>query len=204
VPVVAITFSFRGASFPPISYAFQLKVTAQPFGLEARFFLEKHMLQREITVTVNGLDKFDNFVGDAEFQGAQMSVLHSRVPCQFAVVVSVTALHDTQSFSSHYIAGRNIATEMIRNGFGKIAEWSLVLSQDPVSLRAAESSAKKQGIRIWKVIFWLASELRVSSWLLQIHCFHAPVWNAGLQATSLRRDNYWKHVHWPRDVRPER
>ena len=98
----------------------------EPFALEARFFSEMNVLQREIQVTVRGVDKGGNALAKVDFQRWDPQR-------QRRVII-------------------NLSEELLRLGFAKIAEWSLS-ALSPLSgehLRSLERQARAARLRVWR------------------------------------------------------
>lgn len=87
----------------------------EPFALEAKFFTEVRLLNRDVNIRIEDADDYGNVYG--------------------------TVIHPNG----------NIAVSLLRNGFGKIQDWSIRLIEDPSIYRDAQKEAQKQRIRKWRV-----------------------------------------------------
>ncbi len=88
--------------------------TAEPFALEAHYFTESRLLQRDVEVILESVSN-RNLVG---------SVLHPN---------------------------GNIAEALLKEGFAKCVDWSLLaVTGGPEKYRQAQAGAKEKRLRIWK------------------------------------------------------
>eukprot|EP00968_Pinguiococcus_pyrenoidosus_P020470 scaffold2405_cov211-Pinguiococcus_pyrenoidosus.AAC.4 len=88
----------------------------EPYSREAKHFTEVRLLQRELDVVLEGLDRYGNLVG---------TMLHPK---------------------------GNISVELLKNGFGRVADWSIGFTgtDAATAMRQAEATAKRQQLRIWR------------------------------------------------------
>jgi staphylococcal nuclease domain-containing protein 1 len=81
--------------------------------MEAQAFTETRLLNRDVQVLLQGVDKSGNLFGSIVF------------------------------------AKGNISQRLLEQGLGKLVPWSAALSPDAAVLKAAESQAKAQKVRMW-------------------------------------------------------
>jgi len=94
---------------------------AHPFAHEARHFTEIHLLNREVTVLFDSVDKFKNLYGSILLSGEEKK----DEPLIFQ-------------------------ERLLQEGLVKLSEWSAINSKYSARLREAENKAKKSKLRVWK------------------------------------------------------
>jgi len=94
---------------------------AQPFAKEARYYTEMRLLNREVTVLFEGVDKFNNLFGTIIISEDEKS-------------------KDPVTYQE----------ELLLKGLAKLVEFSAAHSKYLPRFRAAENIAKQQKQRIWK------------------------------------------------------
>lgn len=90
----------------------------EPFALEARFFVERHLLHRTINLTLTApseVNRPGEFYGNIE------------------------------------LAGHTLASQLLRNGYAKLVEWSAPPSELE-SLKKCQEEAMTKKLRLWKYI----------------------------------------------------
>ncbi|CAE7928549.1 Tudor-SN, partial [Symbiodinium sp. KB8] len=136
----------------------------EPFAREAKHFVEARLLQRDINVIINGTDKFN--VGFARCGRRLVALLRAKFQNFLGVVDHPKG---------------NIAVELLKHGYGKMADWSVGKHQRTVfffagptglfvlgfvedkgavfEMRNAERTAKLQRLRLWQGFVPSASKL---------------------------------------------
>ncbi|KAL0482973.1 staphylococcal nuclease RISC complex protein [Acrasis kona] len=94
---------------------------AHPFAHEARHFTEIHLLNREVTVLFDSVDKFKNLYGN--------------------ILISAEDKKDEPLIFQE---------RLLQEGLVKLSEWSAINSKYVARLREAENKAKKNKLRVWK------------------------------------------------------
>eukprot|EP01113_Clastostelium_recurvatum_P025617 TRINITY_DN3083_c0_g1_i3.p1 TRINITY_DN3083_c0_g1~~TRINITY_DN3083_c0_g1_i3.p1 ORF type:complete len:975 (+),score=300.57 TRINITY_DN3083_c0_g1_i3:47-2926(+) len=89
----------------------------EPFYKEAKAFAETNLLNREVSFTLDGVDKQNNFFGSIQY------------------------------------VGRDVAEEMLRQGFGTYVAWSATPrgAETCAKLREAERGAREKKARVWSL-----------------------------------------------------
>lgn len=95
------------------------EVAPDPFGREAKHFTEIRVLNRDVRIVLEGVDKFSNLIGSVYYPDGDLA--------------------------------KDLALELVENGFAKYVEWSATLLEDDAKrkLKNAELQAKKTRLRIW-------------------------------------------------------
>ncbi|KAI4343532.1 hypothetical protein L6164_010870 [Bauhinia variegata] len=95
------------------------ETTADPFAHEAKFFTEMRVLNRDVRIVLEGVDKFSNLIGSVYYSDGE--------------------------------AAKDLALELVENGFAKYVEWSANMMEEDAKrrLKTAELQAKKSRLRIW-------------------------------------------------------
>ncbi|CAI9267357.1 unnamed protein product [Lactuca saligna] len=95
------------------------EVAPDPYGREAKHFSEIRVLNRDVRIVLEGVDKFSNLIGSVYYPDGE--------------------------------SAKDLALELIENGFAKYVEWSASMMEDEArrKLKAAELQAKKNKIRLW-------------------------------------------------------
>ncbi|XP_024973253.1 ribonuclease TUDOR 1-like [Cynara cardunculus var. scolymus] len=95
------------------------EVAPDPYGREAKHFTEIRVLNRDVRIVLEGVDKFSNLIGSVYYPDGE--------------------------------AAKDLALELIENGFAKYVEWSAIMMEDEArrKLKAAELQAKKSKLRLW-------------------------------------------------------
>ncbi|GAB4848598.1 Translin-1 [Ancistrocladus abbreviatus] len=116
-PRAPLTSAQRLAAVP----ASATEVSPEPFGREAKHFTETRVLNREVRIVLEGVDKFSNLIGSVYYPDGD----------------SPTA--------------KDLALELVVNGLAKYVEWSANMMEEDARrrLKLAELQAKKERIRIW-------------------------------------------------------
>ncbi|KAL5564736.1 hypothetical protein UlMin_027900 [Ulmus minor] len=92
---------------------------ADPFAAEAKYFTETRVLNREVRIVLEGVDKFSNLIGSVYYPDGE--------------------------------SAKDLALELIENGFAKYVEWSANMMEEEAKrrLKTAELQAKKTRLKIW-------------------------------------------------------
>ncbi|KAI3684387.1 hypothetical protein L6452_33610 [Arctium lappa] len=95
------------------------EVAPDPYGREAKHFTEIRVLNRDVRIVLEGVDKFSNLIGSVYYPDGE--------------------------------AAKDLALELIENGFAKYVEWSASMMEDEArrKLKTAELQAKKSKLRLW-------------------------------------------------------
>lgn len=95
------------------------EVAADPYGREAKHFTEIRVLNRDVRIVLEGVDKFSNLIGSVYYSDGE--------------------------------SAKDLAMELIENGYAKYVEWSASMMEDEArrKLKAAELQAKKTKLRLW-------------------------------------------------------
>lgn len=95
------------------------EVAADPYGREAKHFTEIRVLNRDVRIVLEGVDKFSNLIGSVYYSDGE--------------------------------SAKDLAMELIENGYAKYVEWSASMMEDEArrKLKAAELQAKKSKLRLW-------------------------------------------------------
>ncbi|KAI3512755.1 hypothetical protein L1887_20074 [Cichorium endivia] len=95
------------------------EVAPDPYGREAKHFTEIRVLNRDVRIVLEGVDKFSNLIGSVYYPDGD--------------------------------SAKDLALELIENGFAKYVEWSASMMEDEArrKLKAAELEAKKKKLRLW-------------------------------------------------------
>ncbi|GAB4847393.1 Translin-1 [Ancistrocladus abbreviatus] len=97
------------------------EVSPDPFAREAKHFTETRVLNREVRIVLEGVDKFSNLIGSVYYPDGD----------------SPTA--------------KDLALELVVNGLARYVEWSANMMEEDARrrLKSAELQVKKDRIRIW-------------------------------------------------------
>ncbi|KAG6481964.1 ribonuclease TUDOR 2-like [Zingiber officinale] len=116
-----------GETRPPLTSAQRLaaspasltEVAPDPFGRDAKHFTETRILNRDVRIVLEGVDKFSNLIGSVYYPDGDTA--------------------------------KDLALELVQNGFAKYVEWSANMMEDDAKrrLKAAELQSKKDRLRIW-------------------------------------------------------
>ncbi|KAI3761468.1 hypothetical protein L1987_51885 [Smallanthus sonchifolius] len=95
------------------------EVSPDAFGREAKHFTEIRVLNRDVRIVLEGVDKFSNLIGSVYYSDGE--------------------------------SAKDLAMELIENGYAKYVEWSASMMEDEArrKLKAAELQAKKSKLRLW-------------------------------------------------------
>ncbi|KAJ4756132.1 Nuclease domain-containing protein 1 [Rhynchospora pubera] len=95
------------------------EVPPDPFAREAKHFTEIRVLNRDVRIVLEGVDKNNNLIGSVYYPDGD--------------------------------AAKDLALDLIKNGFAKYVEWSGNMMEDEAKrkLKAAELQAKKDRLRMW-------------------------------------------------------
>ncbi|CAI8619265.1 unnamed protein product [Vicia faba] len=95
------------------------ETVADPFALEAKFFTEMRVLNRDVRIVLEGVDKFSNLIGSVYYPDGE--------------------------------SAKDLALELVENGFAKYVEWSANMMEDEAKrrLKTAELQAKKSKLKLW-------------------------------------------------------
>lgn len=95
------------------------EVSPDAFGREAKHFTEIRVLNRDVRIVLEGVDKFSNLIGSVYYSDGE--------------------------------SAKDLAMELIENGYAKYVEWSASMMEDEArrKLKAAELQAKKTKLRLW-------------------------------------------------------
>lgn len=95
------------------------EVSPDPYGREAKHFTEIRVLNRDVRIVLEGVDKFSNLIGSVYYSDGE--------------------------------SAKDLAMELIENGYAKYVEWSASMMEDEArrKLKAAELLAKKTKLRLW-------------------------------------------------------
>ncbi|XAR50415.1 Micrococcal nuclease [Bertholletia excelsa] len=101
------------------SAASSVEVAPDPFGREAKHFTEIRVLNRDVRIVLEGVDKFSNLIGSVYYPDGE--------------------------------SAKDLALELVENGYAKYVEWSASLMEDDAKrrLKSAELQAKKTRLRLW-------------------------------------------------------
>jgi len=102
----------------------------EPVGLEAKFFIERHLLNRTVVVVITA-------PGEAKRQN--------------------------EFYGSISFAGRSLASQLIKNGYGKLVEWNAP-PKEVDELKKLQKEAIGQKLRIWKHIEAVESAGKRKEW----------------------------------------
>ncbi|KAI4336418.1 hypothetical protein L6164_014947 [Bauhinia variegata] len=95
------------------------ETAADPFASEAKFFTEMRVLNRDVRIVLEGVDKFSNLIGSVYYSDGE--------------------------------AAKDLALELVENGFAKYVEWSANMMEEDAKrkLKTSELQSKKNRLRIW-------------------------------------------------------
>ncbi|KAL7618083.1 hypothetical protein Lser_V15G03852 [Lactuca serriola] len=95
------------------------EVSPDPYGREAKHFTEIRVLNRDVRIVLEGVDKFSNLIASVYYSDGEST--------------------------------KDLAMELIENGYAKYVEWSASMMEDEArrKLEAAELLAKKTKLGIW-------------------------------------------------------
>ncbi|KAJ7945200.1 Ribonuclease [Quillaja saponaria] len=95
------------------------ETAADPFAPDAKFFTEMRVLNRDVRIVLEGVDKFSNLIGSVYYSDGE--------------------------------SAKDLALELVENGFAKFVEWSANMMEEEAKrrLKIAELEAKKSRLRIW-------------------------------------------------------
>jgi endonuclease YncB( thermonuclease family) len=150
---------------------------AAPFAREARFFVESRLLNRDVQVKLEGVDKNGSLLGtamhpQARTQGGVACVCALRASrivrrgdhvCNHALaggsslwlcsrlVVGREGAHDRRSSPFSLLSSQgNMSIELVKLGLARVADWSSHVCDHAPALRAAERAAKEKRLRLWR------------------------------------------------------
>jgi staphylococcal nuclease domain-containing protein 1 len=72
-PYHLITFNLSGVSVPGIRRQEDGSEVAAPFAREAKFLVERKLLNRDVKITLEGVDKYNNFFGTLKYPDGSSS-----------------------------------------------------------------------------------------------------------------------------------
>ena len=147
-PYHLITFNLSGVSVPSIRRQEDGSEVAAPFAREAKFLVERKLLNRDVKITLEGVDKYNNFFGTLKYKdGSSSSNLAIELLGEgMAKCANVPLKPFVQNLSVHL--GADSVSAMW--SLCRCVEWSMKFAAEPLLLRAAEREAKQARRRVFK------------------------------------------------------
>ena len=142
-PYHIITFQLSGVQVPSIRRQEDGSEVAAPFAHEAKFLVERKVLNRDVKITLDGVDKSGNFFGSLKY-------LDGRSSSNLAVELLGEGMAKcAKSPPSVFVSCRDL-TIRLPLPVRRCVEWSMKFAADSLLLRAAEREAKEARVRIFK------------------------------------------------------
>ncbi|KAG2441222.1 hypothetical protein HYH02_010066 [Chlamydomonas schloesseri] len=120
-------------SAAPTAASIAASSAAEPFAREAKAFSEARVLNRDVKLVLEGVDKYGNLFG---------TVLYTPPAAAAAAAPAAATASGEQE---------HLAEQLLKNGLAKCVEWSLNLLPNPAALklRDVEKAAKAERKAIW-------------------------------------------------------
>ncbi|KVH98070.1 RNA-induced silencing complex, nuclease component Tudor-SN [Cynara cardunculus var. scolymus] len=137
------------------------EVAPDPYGREAKHFTEIRVLNRDVRIVLEGVDKFSNLIGSVYYPDGEAAKdlaleLIENWNGNIGISVGVLWLHyrlkkRIQAMTKHLMVPVAILLPASVQGFAKYVEWSAIMMEDEArrKLKAAELQAKKSKLRLW-------------------------------------------------------